>query len=193
MEVIVPFIIIAVVIILAAIYSIWRDSSREKAIRKMWERQDHTLLENGVTKSADLMWSNRSGTMCHRIVVDDVAKKVYVSSEVENEAFEELSYEDVIGFEVIEDSHVTGGIKRAVVGGILAGGAGAIVGAQTAYRQAISSMSAVIYLKNVTNPQYIMELIVDKTRTDEPEYLSAKDFTGRVYATIKAIMAINDD
>ena len=193
MEVMAPIIVIAVAVILAAIYFFWRDKSREKAIRKMWERQDHTLLENGVTKSADLMWSNRSGTMCHRIVVDDAEKKVYVSSEVGNEAFEELSYEDVIGFEVIEDSHVTGGIKRAVVGGILAGGAGAIVGAQTAYRQAISSMSAVIYLKNVTNPQYIMELIADKTRTDEPEYLSAKDFTWHVSATIKAIMAINDD
>lgn len=74
-----------------------------------------------------------------KILVDETHKlwsptKGLVSKKTTDEYF---SYDDVISFEVVEDGNTVtkGGLGRAVVGGILLGGVGAIVGGATSKKK----------------------------------------------------------
>ncbi|MCR5782923.1 MAG: SHOCT domain-containing protein [Clostridia bacterium] len=125
----------------------------------------------------------------YRFIADDRAQKVYISTGIDVDILDEIPYEKIIGFEVIEDSQVVGGIKRAIVGGVLAGVAGAIVGSQTAHKKAVSSMKAVIYCENIRKPQYTLEFITTETKTTDIDYISAKRFTDNINATLKAVIA----
>lgn len=183
--------IIIIAIIIATISSAIGSKARGKTIKATKEKQEQIIRKYGITKSVDFEWHDFANEHMHRFIVDDKAKKIYVSTGIDVYSLNEIPYREIIGFEVIEDSHVTGGIKRAVVGGVLAGDAGAIVGAQTAHKKAVSSMKAVIYRKNIGSPQYIFEFIESETPKDSFDYTSAKEFTEKVSATLKAIMAIN--
>lgn len=75
------------------------------------------------------------------------------------------SYDEIISCELVTkvNSTVTtsGGISRAIVGGILAGGVGAVVGANTASKS-VSSETVItgikLYFNNVEHPSRILEL-----------------------------------
>ena len=71
---------------------------------------------------------------------------------------------------------------------MLTGAAGAIVGSQTAHKTAVSSMKAVIYREDISHPQYVLEFIKTKTKTTDPNYVSAK-FTDNINATLKAVIS----
>lgn len=102
-----------------------------------------------------------------------------------------LTFGDVIGCEIHEDSAVVGGIGRAIAGGILAGGVGAIVGAVTAKKH-VMSYKVVVYTNDVNKPQIILPLINTKVSKSDAEYNYAAEFANNVNASIKAIMAKNE-
>ena len=85
------------------------------------------------------------------------------------------------------DSKVVGGIKRAIVGGVLAGDTGALIGTMTA-QPSIMSYKILIYLANIQNPTLELILINKKTKTKSADYSSAVDFSQKVLASIKAIV-----
>lgn len=79
------------------------------------------------------------------------------------------SYSDVIDFELLEDggSIAKGGIGRAVTGGLLFGGVGAIVGGVTGKRKTsptCTSLRIKITLKDVNNPTEYIDLIASETK-----------------------------
>lgn len=81
-------------------------------------------------------------------------------------------------------------LKRAAVGGILAGGAGAVVGAMTSknhtssvsYSKSESIKSVIIYLSDISNPTLEFEM---------SEYNHKTPYV--LYATIKAVLAENEN
>lgn len=102
--------------------------------------------------------------------------------------FNSISFNDINGFEILEDSTVTDGIGRAIAGGILAGGVGAIVGAVTA-KKYVTSYSITFYTNNIAKPQIIIPLLNSKTKKDSMEYRQASHFAQQINASIKAIIA----
>ena len=182
------WIVVAVFITLIIIMTVQKRDNGF-AIQQTTANQDRFIRENGITKSVDYNWTDFLNEHYYRFIADDNAQKIYISSGVNGTELEEIPYEQIIGFEVFEDSQVVGGIKRAIVGGVLAGAAGAIVGSQTANKKAVSSMQAVIYRKNVSMPQFTFYFIDRTTKVTESKYISAKDFTNKVNAVIKAIIA----
>ena len=186
--------VILVIIVLVAIGLISSDElKRNKEVMKATEdRQANYIKENGICRTVDYEWHDAMHQHLYRFIVDDRAQKVYVSAGMAATSFEEIPYWEIIGFEVFEDSQVVGGIKRAIVGGVLAGAAGAIVGSQTANKKAVSSMKAVIYRENVSKSQYTFEFIKAKTNTTDANYVSAKQFAENVNATIRAIISKNN-
>ena len=181
--------VILVVFVLLFIFVIVRSRENEKTIQNTKSVQDKFLRESGITKSADYDWHDTMSEQHYRFIADDKAQKVYISSGITGTKFEEIPYEQIIGFEVFEDSQVVGGIKRAIVGGAFAGVAGAIVGSQTANKKAVSSMKAVLYLENISKPQLTFDLIHTKTKLTDSSYISAKAFTDKINAVIKAIIS----
>lgn len=77
------------------------------------------------------------------------------------------------------------GISRAVVGGVIGGGAGAIIGASSAQK---SIAKIVIYTSDITTPSVTIDLYAKKN--DTWDFDNERDaFAQQVCASIKAIIA----
>ena len=73
---------------------------------------------------------------------------------------------------------------------MIAGDAGAIVGAATAKKQ-ISTYGIRIYRKNIQSPTYEISLINMKIATEAERYKSAVNFATKVCASIRAIISMD--
>ena len=105
-----------------------------------------------------------------------------------------LKFTDIIDCEILEDNNtiMKGGVGRAIVGGALAGGVGAIVGANTRKSQNITnSLQLRIITTDVSKSLYTINLIKKQTKRDSIEYKEAINFANNVYATVMSI--INDN
>lgn len=109
-----------------------------------------------------------------------------------------IKYESIIECKIIENSNVvnSGGIGRAIVGGLIAGDSGAIVGANTRKsKNIVSSLSIRIVTKEIDEPLYTLELLDYQIDTNKQLYANfykqAMEFANNVYATIQAV--INDN
>lgn len=120
-----------------------------------------------------------------KYIVDGQNKKIHIFDRVG--ARIEIPFTEVIGCEVFSDSKTVGGIKRAIVGGMLAGDAGALVGTMTAQPH-IFSYKIIIYRSDIQYPTAEIVLIREKTSTKSKDYTSAVEFSQKVLASIKAII-----
>lgn len=115
-----------------------------------------------------------------------------------NELDKLIKYETIIECKIIENSNVvnSGGIGRAIVGGLVAGDSGAVVGANTRKsKNIVSSIVIRIVTKEIDEPLYTLELLDYQIDTNKQLYANfyklAMTFANNVYATIQAI--INDN
>lgn len=111
-----------------------------------------------------------------------------------------IKYESIIECEIIENSNVvnSGGIGRAIVGGLIAGDSGAIVGANTRKsKNIVSSLLIRIVTKEIDEPLYTLELLDYQIDTNKQLYANfykqAMEFANNVYATIQAIIKDNNN
>jgi len=154
-------------------------------VRQQVEQQDF-ISKNNIRRSAEYTYQDKLNSKKIRFVVDKSKQKIYISET--SSKFKEYAFKDILGCEIVADSQVTGGIKRAIVGGVLAGDAGAVVGAVTA-KPHIMSYKLVLYLRHISAPKVEIELITQKTKTKDADYTNAVSFAENVVATVKAILA----
>ena len=107
-----------------------------------------------------------------------------------------IKFEDILECEILENSNtiMKGGVGRAIAGGIIAGGVGAIVGANTRSSQnVINSLQVRIITKNIDNALININLINSSSgvSTSEYEYINAMNFSNEIYATLTAIIYSN--
>ena len=176
------------------------------------ERQEEMLLKSNIKK--DVEHNFRGAIINVRYIVDISTKRICLISyradkinaihelrqskpdlslgeakeTIDKGRFELIDFDEINGVEIMEDSSVIGGIGRAIVGGVLAGGIGAIVGATTA-KNHMANFELVIYTKNIANPQIVLPLIKTKTKKDSLDYKSAYEFANKINASIKAIIS----
>lgn len=98
------------------------------------------------------------------------------------------SYSDIIDYELLEDgeSITKGGLGRAVVGGALLGGVGAIVGGTTGKRKTksvIKSLRIKITVNQTINPSIYINLIYSETKSSSIIYKAA-------YASAQEILSM---
>lgn len=136
---------------------------------------------NEITNSAKVLLDTESKRICivHRIR-EDFGKDHYTY----------IDFDEITDCQVKEDSEVMGGVGRAIVGGVMAGGVGAVVGSTTAKKH-ITNYQIVILRSNILNPQLIIPLITSKTKTSANNYKKAVEFAQNVYASVMAIIANN--
>lgn len=110
-----------------------------------------------------------------------------------------IHFENIVECEIVENSNVmeSGGIGRALVGGVIAGGAGAIVGANTRKsKNIVSNLSIRIVTNEIDDPLYNLALITYQIDINKPLYANlykvAMQFANNVYATIQAIINENN-
>lgn len=108
---------------------------------------------------------------------DDKAKQIRVSDEWHDKhlpnRYSQFRYDQIIDFEILEDGATvaSGGIGRAVVGGLLFAGVGAVVGAATRKAKGFCyHLSVKITVKGHPEPAFYVTLIDKKTKKAGSEY-----------------------
>ncbi|MEB2281083.1 SHOCT domain-containing protein [Lysinibacillus xylanilyticus] len=140
--------------------------ANEKSITKMTvEDIKNAIIAQKVNK-IELDNFNPTKSIGSFIEFDDVNKKFLILSAIlrkRNKATV-YNYSDIVDFELLEDgeSVSSGGLGRALVGGALFGGTGAIVGGVTGPKKSksiCSSLKLKITLNNINNPAVYVTFI----------------------------------
>ncbi len=137
-------------------------------------------------------------TLTYRTIefcLDNNKKEVVVRNKFLAEYYT-IQYSKIIECEILEDgaSVMKGGIGRAVVGGALAGGVGAVVGASTRKsKNVVNSLKVRIVTSDINNALRTVDIISSPMQTDLPDYARASKFAQEVYSTIISIIANNEN
>lgn len=106
------------------------------------------------------------------------------------------SFDDIIEYELIENgaSVTKGGIGRAVVGGLLFGGVGAVVGGVTGKKTntVVNSMQIKITVNNFSSSAVTVDLISTQTKVDSGTYKNACKYAQEILSTLALIVKQNE-
>ena len=172
-------------IILGIIWGIIKIVANNNALNENINKQKNIVQENGITISKELTYRTVIPRWFWRFIVDEQKQCVHIISA--NNDIVSIPYAKLMGCDIVQDNEVTGGIKRAIAGGILAGGAGAIVGANTA-KVKITSFAIIIYQDDLAVPQIPVVLIDTETKKNHADYINACAFANEVTATLKLLI-----
>lgn len=106
-----------------------------------------------------------------------------------------IPFSSVVECEILENniSIAKGGIGRAVVGGVVAGGVGAIVGSTTAKSSNYSeSLSVRIVTNDLNTPLHVITYHSYKTKKDSSIYKNAFNDAQNLYASLTSIIKNNE-
>ena len=128
------------------------------------------------------------------IQIDENNKKVAICHFLPQKDYIIIDFKDLIECTVIEDSStiMKGGVGRAIAGGVIAGGVGAVVGSNTRKSQnVVSSLQLRIVTKNINSPLILINTISSTTDKNSLLYKYAMQFINNAYATLISIIDLN--
>ncbi|QOR35067.1 zinc ribbon domain-containing protein [Clostridium sp. 'deep sea'] len=107
------------------------------------------------------------------------------------------NFSDIVEFELMEDgdSVVKGGLGRAIVGGVLFAGVGAVVGAATGKKKVkkiVNSLKVKITVNDLNNPTIYIKLLAGKTKTTSILYKNAYNIAQDIISTLSVIAKQNE-
>lgn len=178
--------IVVVMVIIIFVVAISTMNENAETHEKAQKEQVNYIKNSNINVTIKYEYSNILKDTFFNYVVDEINKKIIIFEK--NNNIINIPFNEIIGCEIITDSQVTGGIGRAVVGGLIGGDVGAVVGATTAKKH-IMSYQIVIYRENIVSPQVVISLIKRKTSTKDNDYLQAVSFASNINASIKAIIS----
>ena len=126
----------------------------------------------------------------------------YIHIDENNKAFKVgydiFYFENILGFELLENNVVVskGGIGKAMVGGLLFGGVGAVVGGVTGSKTSnnvCSSMRINISLKNTYKDFVSIEFVVNNVKTSDKVYVSARENAKKCMKLLESISDVNEN
>lgn len=134
----------------------------------------------------DFQSSNAIGTY---LQVDETNKAFKVGEDV-------FTYDNLLSFELMEDgeSVTKGGLGRAVAGGLLFGGVGAVVGGITGGKKSkgiCKSLKLRISVKNAHTDIVYINFITTETKTSSFIYKNSMDLAQKCIAALETINDIN--
>jgi hypothetical protein len=102
------------------------------------------------------------------------------------------NYSDIVDFELLEDgeSITKGGIGRAVAGGLLFGGVGAVVGGVTGGKKSkaiCKSLKIKITVNDINNPVVYINLLTTETKKDSFTYKTVYKATQECLSVLELI------
>ncbi|MDL0397548.1 SHOCT domain-containing protein, partial [Clostridioides difficile] len=105
-------------------------------------------------------------------------------------------FDDILEFELLEDGEtiVKGGLGRAITGGVLFGGTGAVVGGITGKktsRKVVEIFKIKITVKDINNPIEYINLINSKVKTNSSIYQKAFSDAQEILSILSIITKYN--
>lgn len=142
-----------------------------KPINKWTPTDFKNAIQSNEENQVELSEFNPTKKIGTYVEFDDDQKKWLVLSEVlgSRKKSTVYNYSDIIDFELLEDgeSVAQGGLGRALVGGALFGGAGAIVGGVTGKRKqkgVCNSLEIKVTVNDMNNPAVFIKFITSPTK-----------------------------
>jgi hypothetical protein len=107
------------------------------------------------------------------------------------------TFDEVLEYELLEDgeSITKGGLGRAVAGGVLFGGVGAIVGGVTGGKRTksiINSLRIKITINDFQNPAVYINLINTKTKADSYTYKNSYSAAQQILSVLALVLKYNE-
>ena len=109
-----------------------------------------------------------------------------------------IPFDTILECKIVENSNVlnSGGVGRAIVGGMLSGGVGAIVGANTRKsKNMLNNFLITIITNDIDEPQYTMNLVKTPINVSSSigsvAYKSLIECSNKIYALIQSILSNN--
>ncbi|MDU4890959.1 MAG: hypothetical protein E6344_18340 [Clostridium sp.] len=109
-----------------------------------------------------------------------------------------VNYSDILDFELIENGETVitkSGLGKAVAGGILFGGVGAIVGGTTSKKKSVTSISGLkikVVVNDMNNPDSYINLITTSTKTDSFIYKNAYEVAQKILSMLQIATSQNN-
>lgn len=176
-------------LILASKSQAEEEEKNKKMIKECGEYLEQQIEETGFNSNIKYSYENQEYGILIVFSFDESAGTILIMNS--RKQCDLIKFSDVIGYEVMEDNQVVGGISRAVVGGIIAGGAGAIIGSQTAHKKKVYSYGIAIYMNDIKNPRMMIPIITHAIEPHVKEYKKAIEFADHIGITLKTIIARN--
>lgn len=173
------------------IYFIKSGNENEKNMDTQINEWVHELKNFSITSELKYL-SSIDNTCCYIYIDEDNKQLAIVHSFPFIFAKKQIvNFKDIIGMEIKEDGISTNGVGRAIVGGVLFGGTGAIVGSNTG-KELVHFLKVIIYLNNISNP--IIEIDLNKIKTERNTYSYQRkiDFARKIDGIIRAIISLNN-
>lgn len=158
------------------------------------DNEDMEQLTNiqNVGNNRKFTLTRKVGTLTTGIYLDEVAKrfKIVGARERTNQMF---SYSDLIDCELIEDGNSvikTSALPKAIAGGILFGGIGAVIGGITGKqteKKYCDKLSIKFTVKNCKHFSINLDLIKKKTKKDSREYTKAFNLAQEILSAAKVM------
>lgn len=134
------------------------------------------------------------------VYIDDNRKRILFAIFNDRQSALQPKYQfynfgEILDCSILEDGNTTtaSGIGRAIVGGVLAGGVGAIVGASTRSTKKTSlSLNVRILTTNLNRPIYTAKLLDRETAHTDRLYQNTMDFAQEIFAVVSAIIRRNE-
>ena len=126
----------------------------------------------------------------YKFIVDKTNKNIHIFNG-KYLTYYTIPFSEISECEIVDDSKIMGQIGSAIGGYLVAGEAGAVVGAMSA-SEFCKDYKIIIYCKNIDNPKITLWLLDQKTNRDTYGYKAAKAFAENVLASIKAIVSIGE-
>lgn len=186
--------ILYIAVIIISIYAIGEESAKES--NKISDNRTSIIKDiedKGVNLDKIFSLQYSSETIKEEVAFSFKEQKAYYFNYL-NASQKIISFNDVVDCEIIEDNSVVqkGGIGRAVVGGIIAGGVGAVVGATTRKTSNIVNNLAVrIITKDAQYPMQIFSFIDHETKRDSDKYKYSYQTAQELYSTFVSIINSN--
>lgn len=178
-------IIIGVIVLVIIIIVLWQSEKNETENKNSLQGQ---LKQNKfkVDKTYDInsRWINK------QVLFDFDSAKIAILDAAAN-SINYVEFNKIIDCEIMEDNTtiMKGGIGRAIVGGVLAGGVGAIVGAGTrGSSNVVKNLAIRIITNDISNSLVMITLINSDTKRDSDVYKNCMASAQGIYSTIISIL-----
>lgn len=154
----------------------------------LFKKKDNTIEGFNPTKilgKFQIDDTNKTWLIDNRNILNKTMPKIY-------------NYSDILDYELLEDgeSIASGGLGRALVGGVLFGGVGAIVGGVTGNKKSKSicnSLRIKITTNDINNPVVYADFLNTSTKKDSIIYKTWFDLAQKCLSTLQVITNGNQE
>lgn len=184
-------IVIIVGVILGIIINTYKDKSTKKRLEE--EAEMLNLSSRAKSSTASMTQTNAINHQCDvaglRFAISPDRQTAYMLYNTERPT-RAVPVKDITGCEIVRDGNASGSIGRAVAGGIIAGGAGAIIGAASG-SGVPQRYSLMVYINDLQNPSVEYSLLNSSTPHTKSYYETVSRFAESVSATVRVLVSQN--